>query len=68
MPVLEVFGYCLTCTESSSFPDVARRLENGRCGACGSDSIAGAHTVAPTSWGEILDPRFLRGQRFLVGA
>lgn len=62
---LEVFGYCLTCAEhSEAFPDVARRLVSGRCATCGSDSIANAHTVAPSSWGAILDSRFLRGERW----
>lgn len=65
---LEVFGYCLTCAENSAFPDVVRRLVNGRCGTCGSDVVAGAHTVAPTSWGAILDSRFLRGERFRKAA
>lgn len=62
---LEVWGVCIACAETSTaFPDVARRLVNGRCETCGSDAIANARTVPPTSWGEILDGRFLRGQRW----
>jgi len=61
-PELEVFGTCASCSETSTaFPDVARRLVNGRCATCGSESVANAHTVAPTSHGQALDPLFYRG-------
>lgn len=59
-PHPEVFGTCLDCADSSSaFAEVVRRLENGRCGVCGSESIVRVHTADSAS-----DSRFLRGQRW----
>lgn len=59
-PRAAVFGTCLDCADTSSaFPEVVRRLENGRCGVCGSESIVRVHTADAAS-----DSRFLRGQRW----
>ena len=59
-PRPEVFGTCLDCADSSTaFPEVVRRLENGRCSVCGSESIVRVHTADTAS-----DSRFLRGQRW----